>query len=55
MNALHCVCKQSYKEGEIMIECENIRCPIGWFHPRCVGIKDEELVNINNWFCSDKC
>ncbi len=38
-----------------MIECENTRCPIGWFHPRCVGIKDEELDNTGNWFCSEKC
>lgn len=43
----YCVCHQvSYGE---MIGCDNLDCPIEWFHFSCVGLKDKPK---GKWFCS---
>uniref|UniRef100_A0A0N5BKE3 Inhibitor of growth protein n=1 Tax=Strongyloides papillosus TaxID=174720 RepID=A0A0N5BKE3_STREA len=48
---IYCICKEVAYGS--MIQCDNDKCPIQWFHLECVKVteipKDDEL-----WFC-DKC
>lgn len=47
-----CSCKgPSYGN---MIACDNLDCPIQWFHYECVGIKDKPHDN-SHWYCSPEC
>ena len=49
---VYCICKgPSYGN---MIECDNAKCPIQWFHYDCVGIKEKPADN-EKWFCSKEC
>ena len=49
---VYCFCKgPSYGN---MIECDNSKCPIQWFHYDCVGIKEKPADN-EKWFCSKEC
>jgi hypothetical protein len=41
-----CLCRDK-REGKT-INCDNSRCPIGWFHERCVTDKIEEG---KKWYC----
>ncbi|CEF63612.1 Zinc finger, PHD-type domain and Zinc finger, FYVE/PHD-type domain and Zinc finger, RING/FYVE/PHD-type domain and Zinc finger, PHD-finger domain-containing protein [Strongyloides ratti] len=48
---IYCICREVAYGS--MIQCDNDKCPIQWFHLECVKVteipKDDEL-----WFC-DKC
>jgi COMPASS component SPP1 len=46
---LYCLCQQKYVEGEVMLACE--KCD-EWYHPKCLGISEEEAEKLDNWICS---
>ena len=46
---LYCLCQQKYVEGEVMLACE--KCD-EWYHPKCLGISEEEADKLDNWMCS---
>jgi hypothetical protein len=47
-----CECKAPYNEyGPNMIQCDNLKCPIGWYH-KCVDL--DEGFTSNQWLC-DQC
>ena len=49
---VYCFCKgPSYGN---MIECDNPKCKIQWFHYDCVGIKEKPAEH-EKWFCSEEC
>ena len=50
-----CTCKSDFKEGVLMIQCDNEECKGQWFHPKCMGFSDEEAKSKNNFFCSKEC
>lgn len=47
----YCICKPTGKSvySGHMIECENPKCKIGWYHFECVGIKFDNVPK--NWIC----
>jgi len=48
-----CECKAPYNEySPSMIQCDNVKCPMGWYHKKC-GDLDEEF-NADQWLC-DQC
>ena len=51
---IFCVCKRRYKEEEedtTMIGCEG-GCE-NWYHPQCVGLKDEQVEAIGTYMCKE--
>ena len=42
-------CKCGKPEKGCMITCSNDKCPIRYFHYKCIGIPKGQ------WFCSDNC
>jgi hypothetical protein len=49
-NKQWCKCKAPWNEyGPSMIQCDNSKCPIGWYHHKCVGLKNN--LEYNRWFC----
>ena len=51
---IFCVCKRRYKEEEedtTMIGCEG-GCE-NWYHPQCVGLKDEQVEAIGTYICKE--
>lgn len=52
LEQVYCFCKgPSYGN---MIECDNLKCPIQWFHYDCVGITVKPN-DSEKWFCSEEC
>ncbi|KAJ8321141.1 hypothetical protein KUTeg_001231 [Tegillarca granosa] len=50
----YCQCKIE-KAGEMMIFCDNRKCPNGqWFHMECVNDEEDEVPE-DAWFCSRQC
>ncbi|OAF70194.1 JmjC domain-containing histone demethylation protein 1 [Intoshia linei] len=47
---IYCICKKPYENGEVMIECSGCT---DWFHGRCVGVSEEQMENIDKYFCPD--
>lgn len=45
---VYCYCR-SQSHGN-MIECENLSCPIGWFHFACVHLQKKPS---GQWYCPD--
>jgi hypothetical protein len=40
-NKQWCKCKAHWnKYGPSMIQCDNLKCPIGWYHHKCAGLKE---------------
>jgi hypothetical protein len=49
-NDQRCKCKAPYnKYSPNMIQCDNLKCPIGWYHMKCVGL-DEDFTS-DLWLC----
>lgn len=49
-NKQWCTCKAHWnKYGPSMIQCNYLKCPIGWYHHECVGLK--EGLEIDLWLC----
>ncbi len=48
MEKLYCYCNQP--ESGDMIGCDNVDCPIEWFHFECLKIKNAP---IGQWYCPD--
>eukprot|EP01114_Cavostelium_apophysatum_P020101 TRINITY_DN6641_c0_g2_i1.p1 TRINITY_DN6641_c0_g2~~TRINITY_DN6641_c0_g2_i1.p1 ORF type:complete len:390 (-),score=69.88 TRINITY_DN6641_c0_g2_i1:149-1318(-) len=46
--ATYCICKKKDEEGVLWISCDGCR---GWFHPSCVGLKEEDIDEDKDWFC----
>jgi hypothetical protein len=32
-----------------MLQCDNLKCPIGWYHHECVGLEDN--LEFDQWLC----
>ena len=45
-------CERGGKDVVSMIACDNDKCPIEWFHYKCVGISRKPK---GKWFCSTNC
>jgi hypothetical protein len=43
-----CLCKE--EETGFMIACDNVACPIEWFHMSCVGLSSETVPE-ESWIC----
>ena len=52
-NERWCKCEALYIKyySPAMILCDNLKCPVGWYHNKCVGL-DEDFKG--QWFCK-KC
>ena len=48
---LHCVCLQPENPDLLVIQCEDCK---GWYHPKCVNIKESDVPDIETWYCG-KC
>ena len=46
-----CVCQSFAQEAVSWISCQVCR---SWFHPKCVGLRDEDAAVADGWTC-DKC
>ena len=45
-----CHCQAIYnRRGPSMIQCNNVKCPMGWYHNKCLGL-DEDFA-AEDWFC----
>ena len=45
-----CKCKAHWnKYSPGMIQCDNLKCPIGWYHYRCAGLKEGREFDL--WLC----
>jgi len=58
---IYCICRLPYSEtrdsdNDLMVMCCAQRCPIQWYHLRCVGstASERELVRRSSW-CCDWC
>ncbi len=48
-----CECEAPYNEySPSMIQCDNLKCPMGWYHKKCVDL-DEDFT-ADRWLC-DQC
>lgn len=48
---IYCYCQNSYKEGEVMVGCDNSGCPYGgWIHLTCIRPK-RKTVPKGLWLC----
>ncbi|EPB77300.1 Bromodomain protein [Ancylostoma ceylanicum] len=45
---LYCTCRTPYSDSEFYVGCEGCE---GWFHPRCVGITQEEAEAMDEYLC----
>jgi hypothetical protein len=45
----YCTCRLP-DDGTLMIGCDNDKCPIGWYHGRCVNI-DRAIPKNKEWYC----
>ncbi|KAE9375765.1 hypothetical protein N431DRAFT_543234 [Stipitochalara longipes BDJ] len=51
-NKLWCKCRIPYNEhSPDMIQCDNLKCPIGWYHNKCVGL--DEGFTADLWLCKN--
>jgi hypothetical protein len=49
-NTQWCTCKALWnKHGPSMIQCDNLKCPVGWYHHMCVGLKHNLKSDL--WLC----
>lgn len=46
--ATYCVCKKKDEEGVLWISCDKCK---GWYHPTCVGLRNDDIDEDNDWFC----
>jgi len=46
---VYCVCRLP-DDGSFMVACGNKRCPIEWYHGRCVDIQHADVVD-EQWYC----
>jgi len=45
-----CKCKAPYNDySPNMIQCDNLKCPIGWYHNKCVDLDEEFTADL--WLC----
>nr|1WEP_A Chain A, PHF8 [Mus musculus] len=47
---VYCLCRQPYNVNHFMIECGLCQ---DWFHGSCVGIEEENAVDIDIYHCPD--
>jgi hypothetical protein len=45
----HCTCRLP-DDGSLMIGCDNEKCPIGWYHGRCINVHQAMPEN-EVWYC----
>ncbi|KAK6030313.1 PHD-finger [Ostertagia ostertagi] len=45
---LYCTCRTPYNDNEFYVGCESCE---GWFHPKCVGITQEEAEAMDEYVC----
>eukprot|EP01083_Nonionella_stella_P097222 273246_1 len=49
-----CIQNEKSEDGDVTwIECEGNNCARKWFHIECLGIAENELSDIKNYFCND--
>eukprot|EP01083_Nonionella_stella_P128922 390787_1 len=49
-----CIQNEKSEDGDVTwIECEGKDCARKWFHIECLGIAENELSDIKNYFCND--
>ncbi|KAF2180881.1 hypothetical protein K469DRAFT_793295 [Zopfia rhizophila CBS 207.26] len=49
-NERWCTCQAIYNEySPSMIRCDNLTCPMGWYHKKCVNL--DENFEAERWFC----
>ena len=46
---LYCICR-GHEDGSTMVRCDTLRCPIKWFHVRCV--LDHVPNESEKWYCA---
>uniref|UniRef100_A0A0R3RXK3 PHD-type domain-containing protein n=1 Tax=Elaeophora elaphi TaxID=1147741 RepID=A0A0R3RXK3_9BILA len=48
ISELYCVCQTPYDDSQFYVGCDGCE---GWFHPRCVGITQEEAEKAAEYLC----
>jgi hypothetical protein len=50
-NSRWCQCQAIYNEhSPNMILCDNVKCPMGWYHKKCAGLHED--FSADCWLCS---
>ena len=53
LEEFYCICKAETSSKAVLIECEGPDCKTKFFHPRCVGLKNETGDGPSDWMCHE--